>query len=345
MADADNLFALRRYRNTPAGFAIAAGIVLLALGLRFAVDGLVTIPFVTLFPAIIASALLGGRWAGIAVAAFGGLVSWYFWLGPTRGFSLQWPSGWFNAFFYVLTSAVLLYLVRRFNETLDALARERDRSADLFSELQHRTANNLQSAAAMLDHGIRRVKAEPAAAIEILEAAQRRFAMMGSIHRRLYDGKIFEYQATEQLQAVCGDVMEAMNVEHIDVSVGGDRRMILKQDQMLALSLLVVELVLNAIKHAFADCERGRISIDLAQDGERCIMIYEDDGAGLKPQSSGVSASRLGNRIMRGLAAQLGGAVEPRASVRGYSCAVKFPVLTNSRGRVETASATVLDPI
>jgi K+-sensing histidine kinase KdpD len=130
---------VRKYQDTLLGYLIAALVFVIALGVREAVDPYIKIPYVTLFPAMIICSLVGGRAAGILAAVVGGLVAWYFWLPPRGTFVLDWPTGHLSVALYILTSTILLLLMRGLNETLRALESERDLSAELFRELQHRT--------------------------------------------------------------------------------------------------------------------------------------------------------------------------------------------------------------
>jgi len=56
--------------------------------------------------------------------------------------------------------------MRGLNETLRALESERDLSAELFRELQHRTANNLQSISAMLRQNRAAIERDPSVPLE-----------------------------------------------------------------------------------------------------------------------------------------------------------------------------------
>ncbi len=78
--------------------------------------------------------------------------------------------------------------------------------------------------------------------------------------------------------------------------------------KLTTLSLLVVEVVTKALKHAFTPDARGTITIRLEHlDAQRLGLTIADDGrgmpAGFKPESS----RSLGFRISQGLASQLGG--------------------------------------
>src|SRR5712672_4534588 len=124
---------------------------------------------------MVVCSLVGGRLAGNLAAVVGGIIAWYLWL-PTPGtFSLEWPTAQLSILLYVLTSTILLLLTRGLNETLRELEKERDLSAELFRELQHRTANNLQSISAMLRQNRSAIERDPAVALGVVDTAHRRF--------------------------------------------------------------------------------------------------------------------------------------------------------------------------
>ena len=157
----DFIGVLRRYQDKPSGYTIALVVLALALGVRELLDPYIKIPYVTLFPAMVVCSLVGGRLAGILAAILGGLVAWYLWLPPRGTFSLEWPTSHLTIVLYIVTSTILLLLTRGLNETLKELEKERDLSAELFRELQHRTANNLQNVSALLRQNREAIRRDP----------------------------------------------------------------------------------------------------------------------------------------------------------------------------------------
>src|SRR5258707_15396738 len=117
---------LRKYQDTPAGYLMAAAVLLSALGVRELVDPYIKIPYVTLFPAMVICSLVGGRIAGILSAIIGGVIAWDFWLPPRGRLRLEWPVWLFPAALNVVTSTVLLLLIRGLIETMPALEKERN---------------------------------------------------------------------------------------------------------------------------------------------------------------------------------------------------------------------------
>jgi two-component sensor histidine kinase len=145
----------------------------------------------------------------------GGLIAWYLWLPPRGSFALEWPTGHLSSVLYILTSTIVLLLMRGLNETLTALEKERDLSAELFRELQHRTANNLQSISAMLRQNRSAIERDPSVALEVIDTARRRFEIMSRINRKLYSPEMREADAGALLRDLCDDIIDATGSSNI----------------------------------------------------------------------------------------------------------------------------------
>jgi two-component sensor histidine kinase len=324
MGIVDFIGTLRKYRDRKPGYLIAALVLVLALALREAVDPYVKIPYVTLFPAMVVCSLVGGRAAGILAATVGGLVAWYLWLPPRGSFVLDWPTGQLSILLYLATSTILLLLTRGVDETLTALENERDLSAELFRELQHRTANNLQSISAMLRQNRKAVERDPAMALEIIDTAHRRFEIMSRINRKLYSPDMREVDAATLLRDLCEDIRLASGSDNIicDIRPSSVR---LSRERAMLLSLLVAELMLNASKHAFAGGKSGHVQIDLEAVGADCRFSFTDDGTGFDPDAEISNARGLGSRIMQGLVGQMQGTMRTISGASGTRVEVTMP--------------------
>ena len=314
----------RRYQDKPAGYLIAILVFGIAIGLREAVDPYIKVPYVTLFPAMVLCSLVGGRSAGILAAAIGGIAAWYLWLPPRGTFGLEWPVGHLTIALYVVTSVVLLLLMRGLNETMQALERERDLSADLFRELQHRTANNLQSISAMLRQNLRSIEADPSVALKVIDSAERRFEVMSRINRKLYSPEMHEVDATALLRDLCEDLRKVGGNERVVCKVGQSTATLSRERAML-LSLLVSELMLNATKHAFEPGQAGTIELTLDARDHDLHFTFADDGKGFPSDAEAHSHTGLGTRIMQGLVAQLRGTMHTRSGRSGTTVEVIIP--------------------
>jgi two-component sensor histidine kinase len=317
---------LRKYQDTWPGYLIAALVFFVALGLREAVDPYIKIPYVTLFPAMIICSLVGGRAAGILAAVVGGLVAWLLWLPPRGTFALEWPTGHLSVALYILTSTILLLLMRGLNETLRALESERDLSSELFRELQHRTANNLQSISAMLRQNRSAVERDPSLALGVIDTAHRRFEIMSRINRRLYSPEMQEVDAETLLRDLCADIKDASGSDSLICHIHPSSVKLSRERAML-LSLLVAELMLNASKHAFDVGQSGNIQIAMETVGSNHRFTFTDDGKGFEPEAETASAPGLGSRIMQGLVGQMKGTMRTASGPSGTRVEVTMPAL------------------
>jgi two-component sensor histidine kinase len=318
--------SLRKYQDSLPGYLIAASVFVFALGVREAVDPYIKIPYVTLFPAMIICSLVGGRAAGILAAIVGGLVAWYLWLPPRGAFKLDWPIGHLSVGLYILTSTILLLLMRGLNETLRALESERDLSAELFRELQHRTANNLQSISAMLRQNRNAIERDSSVALGVIDTAHRRFEIMSRINRRLYSPDMREVDAAALLRDLCEDIKDASGSDSIVCHIHPSSVKLSRERAML-LSLLVAELMLNASKHAFDVGQSGNIQIAMETVGSNHRFTFTDDGKGFEPDTETASAPGLGSRIMQGLVGQMRGTMRTASGPSGTSVEVTMPAL------------------
>jgi two-component system, sensor histidine kinase PdtaS len=324
--------AVRRIRARPLfGLIVALLIFGLAFLMRFAFgEQLYNVPFITLFPAILIAALLGGIWVGLLVAVLSAVVAWFWFLPPSATTALHWPDGYMTWALFAITCAIQLYVVYALNKTVDELSLARDRSAALFQELQHRVANNLQFVAAMLRLKRRALQVDPSAGERLFESAQSRLDTMGRLHRRLYSPASLERPVGEFMKGLCDDILESRGVQGIECTVVAPA-VVIDLQRLVALGLLLNELVTNSVKHAFADRESGTVAVSLELHGPRHFALtVTDNGRGLPPGLDLVETNSLGLRIMNSLVVQLGGEMTWIEQQRGTAVRVVFPMGTAS---------------
>lgn len=190
--------------------------------------------------------------------------------------------------------------------------RERARAESLLTDVNHRVGNNLALVSSFLTMQQRAVKNPDAA--RALSAARMRVQAIASAHRKLRLGADF---ATVKVNEVLGAVLE-------DISAGlppGDLIRIQCQVEPLeinardavSLGVLTSELVMNAVKHAFAPGETGEVSVVLAH-GTDSVPVLEvaDDGVGWHDKHSQETGG-LGAKIIDMVARQFGGRPERSA--------------------------------
>lgn len=306
---------LRDHPGLGAPFAVV--MFLVAWALRAALDDVLPpgFPYLTFFPAVIVTTFLCGLRPGIACAVLSGLAAWYQFLPPYGSFVLNGPTA-VALVFYAFIVAVDIALIHHMHVAGDRLRAERgvtaalyDQQRTMFQELQHRVANNMQFVAALLTLQKRKVGDDPDAARAALDEARVRLETISRIHRRLYDPERISLPVGGYLQELCTDLLDATGARNV-VCLVDVPPVSLDLTRLTTLSLLVVEVVTNALKHAFEPGERGTITIRLERlGGELMVLTVADDGKGMPKGFDPGTSKSLGYRISQGLAGQLGGAL------------------------------------
>ncbi len=111
--------SLRRHPGY--GFAAAAGFVVIAVALKLFLRGLP--PFLTLFPAVLLSAFIGGRQAGIAALAACTLLAVYFIDTPGSGVSGAWAI--VSVIAFIIVCGMILFVVDLLDKSIRRLMDER----------------------------------------------------------------------------------------------------------------------------------------------------------------------------------------------------------------------------
>lgn len=332
------LLALSRRTRALPKWARYAGATLLAL-IAFAAQVLLRaeIPphlFILYFPAVLlAATLFGGNPAVWSVTLCAGLSG--FFLFEPRGFAISDPVEAAALVLFVATALLLVFVIdelyRAFDRldaealrTKEALARASESSrlqALLLQEMAHRTKNDLQFLSSMLQIEGRALEAGMGRAS--LLAAASRIAVVGRVHSLLQRGGPAHAEMKPLIEELCADLR---------VSLVGIRPIALRAEVepcMLPLetarstALIVNELVTNALKHAFPDERPGTVKIRLARERNETVLIVEDDGVGQPPGSP--SRAGFGQKLVRSLAQQLGGALTIRPEPTGTHCELRFP--------------------
>ncbi len=182
------------------------------------------------------------------------------------------------------------------------------RNQVLLREIRHRVANSLQIIASVLLQHARKIGSDEAKTH--LRDAHNRVMSVAALERQLSasDGGEVELQA--YFTDLCKSISASMIAEpaHLSLTTAGaagavDARL------SVSLGLIVTELVINALKHAFSDAGQGRIVVDWELRGPNWSVSVTDDGVGMPTDPAQVHEG-LGTSIVRALAKQLHATVE-----------------------------------
>ena len=195
-------------------------------------------------------------------------------------------------------------LAQKLSNEKDDLLRER---ATLLGEMQHRVANSLQIVASVLMLKARTVKSEETQ-LHLLDAHARVMSVV-AVQAHLQD-TLGDVEVLSYLTKLCDSLSTSMiqGTRSVVLSVYADQATV-SSHEAVSLGLIVTELVINALKHAFPNARKGTVVVTyrLTQDG--WILAVTDDGVGRSAKPTPVKAG-LGTSLVAALAHQLSATVE-----------------------------------
>ena len=209
----------------------------------------------------------------------------------------------------------------RVNDKLkDDLLREK---AILLQELQHRVANSLQIIASVLMLSARRVRS-PQAQGHIRDA-RNRVMSLATLQRQLAASRLGDVVLRDYFTDLCASIGASMIRDHdqLSLKVGVDDS-VTKADESVSLGLIVTELVINSLKHAFPRHRKGEIMVDYRSDGSAWTLSVRDTGIGL-PKDHADAKPGLGTGIVEALARQLGASVRQERAKPGTLVSIVHP--------------------
>jgi two-component sensor histidine kinase len=179
----------------------------------------------------------------------------------------------------------------------------------LLQELQHRVANSLQIIASVLMQSARRVQSEETRTH--LRNAQHRVLSIATLQRQLAVASDDRVQLRPYFQGLCESIGASMIDDEGQILLHADADgSSVTANVATSLGLIVTELVINALKHAFPNREEGGdIAVDYRAKGTGFALMVEDNGVGIGASDEPITPG-LGTGIVDALAKQLGATVE-----------------------------------
>ncbi|PXA90341.1 histidine kinase [Caulobacter sp. D4A] len=218
-----------------------------------------------------------------------------------------------------------LLLLTVFDVTVARLA---DRAKDdlvrekgmLFDELQHRIANSLQIIASILMQSARKAPSTEIRAHVI--DAHSRVMSVAALQRQLVESGAGQVELKAYFGTLCDGVTASMvsNPDQLKLSVVSAEQWV-AAEVAVSMGLIVTELIINALKHAFPGREGGHIWVEYSTSKDDWTLSVADDGVGM-PTASGPTRVGLGSSIVQALARQLQAKVGLNASGGGTRVAI-----------------------
>jgi two-component sensor histidine kinase len=192
----------------------------------------------------------------------------------------------------------------------------------LLQELHHRVANSLQIIASVLMQSARKVQSEETRS-HLFDAHQRVMSV-ASLQKQLAASQLGDVELRPYLTALCESIGASMIRDHdqLSLEVRADDG-ITTADTSVSLGLIVTELVINALKHAFPQDRKGKILVGYQAHAPNWTLSVTDDGVGM-PTGPNTAKAGLGTSIVQALAKQLGATIKVATGNPGTKVSIMY---------------------
>jgi chemotaxis protein methyltransferase CheR len=199
-------------------------------------------------------------------------------------------------------------------QVLDLL-REKDM---LLEEMQHRVSNSLQIIASILLLKARTVQSEETR-LQLVDAHQRVLSIAAVQKHLQVSGTGAPIAIASYLKRLCETLAKSMigDSRPISLNVIVEAGTLVSQ-QAVSVGLIVTELVMNALKHAFPEVKDGAaIIVSYKVAGTDWKLSVSDNGIGAAGSNEGQTKGGLGTSLVKSLAKQLAANIETEISATG----------------------------
>ena len=219
---------------------------------------------------------------------------------------------------YVLTTSYSRSEMIEVNQKLSnqnkLISKQNSEMEVMLREIHHRVKNNLQIITSLLRLQSNNMDEEHSGSYQ--EAIDRVTAM-AIIHEKMYQsGSLSKFDLEKYLNSLVSSLLLNYSISKhpeliIEVEVED-----MKSKSIVPLALLINELLLNSLKHAFQNQDHPRISISLRESeghkSNRFLLIYSDNGSWIEG-----SVASFGTEIIQTMSEQLEGVFSLETSPLG----------------------------
>lgn len=172
----------------------------------------------------------------------------------------------------------------------------------LMREIQHRVANSLQIIASVLMQSARKVGSDDARSH--LQNAHSRVLAIAKLQRQLAESENENVHIGAYLKQLCHSLGASMidDPDRILLAATADDSLV-QANVSVSIGLVVTELVINSLKHAFPNARPGKVAVDYYAHSNSWTLTVSDDGIGMAGESA--TTPGLGTSIVTALVQHL----------------------------------------
>jgi two-component sensor histidine kinase len=279
------------------------------------------LPYSLTFPAVMIATLFAGGRSGTVAVIVCQLLVWYFVLPPQRSFAISFADS-IGLSLSTLALLVTVWVVAAYRNAMRRLSDEKEQRLELLAlalrEVDHRTKNNFQIAAALL---LTQANSQQDALLsEELRRAANRLMSIAEVHANLAlsSTDLSTVLLHDYLRELCDRVRGAMLPVTVDLVFVAEP-VELPARVAVNVGLIVNECLTNAAKHAFPE-QNGTLKVTVRATADEVVITIEDDGPGISTAVIG-----MGSRLIAMLAKPIGAEFERHGEL-GTSCELRVPL-------------------
>lgn len=247
-------------------------------------------------------------------------------------------SGIIDTVFILIITYMIVFQYIKFNEAVNKSIRKKNQilqkqyeiiekqdvtKTNLLKEIHHRVKNNLQMVNSMVHMQYR--AAQDKNSLNTLKKVERRIITMAKLHEKIYQSENLEILDMESyIKELLDDLFQIKTDLNIDYKIDVDEYLKFSNETVLYIGLLITELVINVLKHAF-DSNTGSLFVSLKEvEKDLFELKVTDNGKGFSPEALDANSRSLGQRLISSFSRQLNGEVYVDSSTQGSEFRIRF---------------------
>lgn len=283
-------------------------------------------PYAFVFIAVAAAAVLAGWRSGLLALIVGQALAWQWVIDPSN-YALDRTEYIAGLAVATFSQLVLLAIIWMYQREIDRAWSRREEQVDLIHhalvEIDHRTANNYQTVLALVQAQANR--AEPSVKQALMQVGDRIEAIAtASKKMALSSGSLEEVRLEQYLSDFCAQIERGLGRPGVSLECRSDD-VGLDAEKTVAVSIIINELVTNALKHAFPDDRYGTITVSLRKSALGVELEVTDNGVGIR-ESARTRGQGLGSRLIDVFVRQLGADYRPSSGDGGTHHLIAIPL-------------------
>ena len=263
-------------------------------------------PYALNFVAVVLACVAAGWRSGLVALIVGQLLTWFIVVPYQWSFRFETRELLVGFVIACLSQLLILAVIALYQREIDKGVAERDRRLSLLDdalrEIDHRTRNNYQTVLAMIELQCRRSSDQIVR--EALTQVGDRIEAVAKASQQLAK-KSMDIDTVRLDDHLCGLVQQierGLSRDGIDVDCEVEE-VTASADTATSISIIVNELVTNAIKHAFNGEGAGHVRV-VGRSGNSFELTVSDNGRGIQATRRDGHAG-LGSKLVESFAKQL----------------------------------------